>query len=189
MSGNVKKEDLRVLKTYKALITAMSKLLELRNFNQITVNDLCKEALINRSTFYFHFIDKYDLLKCWLTDIKPKILSGKYAYEDLEKNINDFVDDNMKVIKNLIENANGETNELLCDFILSLLNVNIEKKTGEKINPSVAILSNFCCGGMLDYLFWQVKNEFPADFPVMNPYIYDMLTNLQKWNDKNAYIQ
>lgn len=180
MSDNFKKKDLRVLKTYKALFAAMSKLLNSRNFNHITIIDLCKEALISRTTFYSHFIDKYDLLKHWLTDTKLWVVNGEY--KEIEKTVNGFVGDNVNIVKNLVESANDETNKVLCEFILSLLNISIEKENEGSINPNGIIYLNYCCGGTLDYLLWQVRNNYPTDLPVMNPYIYDMLTNLQQWN-------
>jgi len=59
LGGNFKKDDIRIIKTNKALVAAMFLLLENRKFAQITVNDLCEEAQISRATFYTHFRDKY----------------------------------------------------------------------------------------------------------------------------------
>ncbi|NHX22198.1 TetR/AcrR family transcriptional regulator, partial [Escherichia coli] len=56
------KQDLRVQKTHQALITSFSDLLQTKSFEQITVQDLCANANVRRSTFYRHFNDKYDLL-------------------------------------------------------------------------------------------------------------------------------
>lgn len=36
-------------------------LLQNKTLNQITVSDLCKDACLNRSTFYAHYADVYDL--------------------------------------------------------------------------------------------------------------------------------
>lgn len=182
MPGNFKKEDLRILKTKKALMAAMSTLLELRNFSQITVNDLCEEALISRNTFYAHFIDKYDLLKYWLTNIKPYFIDKKAVYKDVEKNVNDLINNNNKIVKNLIENANNETYNLLCDFILSLLHINIDKTDNGHASPKDIVLAHIGGGGILNYLLWQIKNKFPPDLPVMNPYFYEFLINIMEWN-------
>lgn len=184
MPGNFKKDDLRVMKTHKMLLTSMTKLLGLRNFNKILVNDLCEEALISRTTFYSHFIDKYDLLKYWLTNVKHKIVSDKKTYEDTEKRVNDFANNNKNVIRNLIEDADTETLELLCNWILSILNIKNYKAEKEQVSLNNIILSNFCCGGMLNYILWQVKNQFPTYLQVMNPYIYNLVRNMQKWNDE-----
>lgn len=38
-------------------------LLETKDFEQITIMDVCKKAEVNRSTFYAHYDNTYDLLK------------------------------------------------------------------------------------------------------------------------------
>ena len=65
------KLDLRVKKTYRSLISAFEKLLDEKDFDKITVNELCEQALIRRPTFYKHFNDKYDYINFF---IKEKIL-------------------------------------------------------------------------------------------------------------------
>ncbi|NLG57032.1 MAG: TetR/AcrR family transcriptional regulator [Clostridiales bacterium] len=56
-----KKQDLRVIKTRRALESAMLRLLTGTPFAKITVNELCAQAMVSRSAFYAHFQDKYDL--------------------------------------------------------------------------------------------------------------------------------
>lgn len=187
MSGLFKKEDLRILKTNNALTAAMSKLLKGQNFNQLTVNDICEQALISRSTFYSHFKDKYDLLEYWLTDLKSKAEKEECTYEDIEKRVNDFVNENKNMIKNLVENAHCETSELLCDFILSILRINIDRADKVQIGSNHVVLSSVCCGGILNYLLWQVNNKFPTELQVMNPYLYDLLLHFQKLGEGREY--
>ncbi|MBC1371417.1 TetR/AcrR family transcriptional regulator [Listeria booriae] len=54
--------DLRVLKTKKALSQTLSRMLEKQELSTITVNSICENAMVHRTTFYKHFYDKYDLL-------------------------------------------------------------------------------------------------------------------------------
>lgn len=42
---------------------AFAQLLLKKEFKDITINDITKEATVNRATFYYHFVDKYDLLE------------------------------------------------------------------------------------------------------------------------------
>ena len=56
-------EDLRVVKTRRAVEVAMEKLLGERPFDAITVQAVLDEALVNRKTFYSHYRDKYDLVR------------------------------------------------------------------------------------------------------------------------------
>ena len=55
-------EDRRITRSKKALRDAIVALLEEREFDDITVNDLCERADLNRGTFYNHFRDQDDLL-------------------------------------------------------------------------------------------------------------------------------
>lgn len=56
-------EDVRVFKTKKNIADALIHLLEEKDFAHITVKDICTLSLSSKSTFYSHFIDKYDLLE------------------------------------------------------------------------------------------------------------------------------
>ena len=54
-------EDRRVRKTKRAAKDTLVRLLGRKNFDQITVTELCDEADISRITFYTHYADKYEL--------------------------------------------------------------------------------------------------------------------------------
>ena len=55
------KKDLRIIKTENNIRTTFIQLLNEKDFNSITVQDILDRALINRSTFYKHYTDKYNL--------------------------------------------------------------------------------------------------------------------------------
>ena len=55
------KEDLRIIKTKKNIEYSFLKLLKTIPFQKMTIKQILEEALINRGTFYHHYIDKYDL--------------------------------------------------------------------------------------------------------------------------------
>lgn len=58
-----KSNDLRVTRTKQLLKEALLTLLKEVEFEEITIKKLTTYAQINRSTFYAHFYDKYDLLE------------------------------------------------------------------------------------------------------------------------------
>ena len=62
----MKKKDLRIVKTLSQIDRALLKWLKDSPFQKITVDALCQTAMINRSTFYKYYIDKYDLLDQYL---------------------------------------------------------------------------------------------------------------------------
>ena len=68
------KQDLRFQKADQKIIVAFIILVRSKGFNKLTVSDITKEAQINRSTFYAHYIDKYDLLN----KLELKVLQHTY---------------------------------------------------------------------------------------------------------------
>ncbi len=56
-------EDLRVRRTRKMLQQALIEGTVEKGFAALTVRDITERAMVNRSTFYHHYIDKYDLLE------------------------------------------------------------------------------------------------------------------------------
>lgn len=57
-----RKSDLRTFKTLNAIEISFTNLISTKAFKDITINDIAKGAVINRSTFYLHYTDKYKLL-------------------------------------------------------------------------------------------------------------------------------
>ena len=53
--------DLRVIKTKQNIENSFVSLLEQKDFHKITIQDILDKALINRTTFYKHYADKYQL--------------------------------------------------------------------------------------------------------------------------------
>ena len=57
------KEDLRVTKTKDNIKHGMLNLLSKYTFKEITIGMLMDECRINKTTFYRHYLDKYDLME------------------------------------------------------------------------------------------------------------------------------
>ena len=53
--------DLRAQKTQKSIAEAFYRLRAHKPLEKITVRELCREAPVNRSTFYAYYKDVYDL--------------------------------------------------------------------------------------------------------------------------------
>jgi len=186
MSGNYKKEDLRIVKTRKALANSLYTLLKRRKFDRITVNDLCEEALISRATFYIHFCDKYSLLNYCLDDIRDSLV-GKihyFTYERIEIVVNQFICENAKAITHLAEDAGREVLDLLRGFMFSIIDILFSKEKDTGSAPNNVVLYNFCSGGMVNLLLWQIENKFPPESQLMNTYLFDMLKYIMTWGEK-----
>ena len=66
------KEDMRIVRTRKHLSTTITKIMQSQSLEKISVIDICKEAIVNRATFYAHFEDKCHLLSYALEELKDE---------------------------------------------------------------------------------------------------------------------
>ena len=62
--GTVETLDPRIRRTRQLMQQALAKLLEKKEFEEISVQDIADAATINRATFYDHYADKFSLLEC-----------------------------------------------------------------------------------------------------------------------------
>lgn len=88
-----KKEDLRVIKTRKAIRSVFEEMICEMNFEDITVKELTKRALINRKTFYLHYDSLDDLLEELQDEIVEHFVSQDVSYrsmEDIKRSIRFF---------------------------------------------------------------------------------------------------
>lgn len=69
-------EDLRVRRTRKLLQQALIEGAIEKGFAALTVRDITERAMVNRSTFYRHYLDKYDLLEQHLNEIYEMLEEG-----------------------------------------------------------------------------------------------------------------
>lgn len=73
-----KRPDVRVERTYRALSTALVDLMQARDFDAITVQDLLDRAGVGRATFYTHFRNKDDFL---LSDLERMLAAVEQHFE------------------------------------------------------------------------------------------------------------
>jgi AcrR family transcriptional regulator len=75
-------DDLRIIRTKKIIKQSLIELLNTKRFDSLTVNDISKLAMINRSTFYRHFNDKYDLLLVILQESMEEMMKDIGSVEE-----------------------------------------------------------------------------------------------------------
>lgn len=166
------KTDLRVIKTKKILFDSLLKLMRIKNFEKIKISDICEESLINRSTFYAHYEDKYDLLMGLFAEQKLTLLkelkdnenmtfSKEYLMEMLSILI-DHIDENRETYSAILSN---NRNGILIDFLIDA----IERDVSDRLkNSNGIIVSNlpldtivkFYAGGLINIgITWITRNE------------------------------
>ena len=68
--------DLRIEKTRQSIVNAFIALRSRKPLEKITVKELCEKAQINKSTFYFHYADIYELSDSLETEIVTSIINS-----------------------------------------------------------------------------------------------------------------
>ena len=68
------KNNRRTQMTRLLLKTALTELMQEKPFSQITIKDICKQADLNRTTFYLHYADQQALLSEVEDEVQRKTL-------------------------------------------------------------------------------------------------------------------
>lgn len=172
-----KKVDLRILKTKKSLYQALLILMKEKTLEEIKVSDICEKALINRSTFYAHFEDKYTLLDALIHDLKENLLkeldkntnisNSKEYYVELIKILLDHMEEKKEIYMPIMIN---NRNSIAMDMIYNTLNEDITKrleqdqKLTEKNIPA-EFIAKFYLGAILNIgMEWlKSKNNYKRE--------------------------
>lgn len=87
----IKKLDPRVKRTNKYLITAIVQLLEEKDINKISVQNITDTADLTRATFYLHYRDKQDFLNKLISSVIEELV--EYVKQS-NFNQQDLIDEN-----------------------------------------------------------------------------------------------
>jgi len=74
--------DPRIRRTRQMLHQALEKLLETKEFDKISVQDVTDAATLNRATFYDHYADKFELLECMVGTRFDELLAERKVQFD-----------------------------------------------------------------------------------------------------------
>ena len=154
------KDDLRVIKTKNVLFNSLVLLMKDKTFEEIKVSDICKKALINRSTFYSHYNDKYELLVDFINVLKKEFVNELNSNNE-NLNTREFFINLIGLFLNHIESKKdvyssimiNNRNGIMMDILLSVVTDDVLKKinsdyVGNKI-PS-DIITKFYLGGVVN---------------------------------------
>ena len=67
--------DIRIEKTKRAITNTFLELRARKPLEKITIKELCEKALINKSTFYSHYRDIYDLSDALETEVVSSVIA------------------------------------------------------------------------------------------------------------------
>ena len=161
--------DLRVIKTKKYIEESFIYLLRQKDFNKITVQDILDRALINRSTFYKHYTDKYQLAETLCNEVFDLLITGvKNRFECAN------VEDALMVIKPLYQILSVKREEILALYTINTDTIHLyddmsgflkrsfydQYKTKNKKSPDILdYLSESYAALVMTAIKWCLQND------------------------------
>ncbi len=177
MASIINLNDPRARRTRRLIHQAFVELLSQKDFESITIQDISDHAEMNRTTFYSHFQDKYELLELTLNTMFSDILVS-WIPENKEMTLQDLVRNLMlavcqwqiesgqklnrkSILKPYIEE---NTEKQLYTIIFSCINRASADSLGQnrQLEIAAAMLSSSICGIVFH---WSRKpqSESPED--------------------------
>ena len=181
------KQDLRIVKTKEVLYMALVDLMREKTFEEIKVSEICSRALVNRSTFYAHYEDKYEFLVDFLDTFKDSLtsyldtndnnLNTKEYYMEMLKLLLTHIEDKKNIYSAImVNNRNG----VMMDIISDVVNKDIKKRVQEsglnKGTIPVDIVAKFYIGAITNVgIEWITDNKYSRE-DILN-YLEKLLPN------------
>jgi len=140
-----KAEDLRVRRTRKLLQKALIELTIEKGFAHVTVRDLSERAMVNRATFYRHYLDKYDMVSQYIEELSGLIDAREGDAVEVDK-LDQPPAGLVRLLKHIQMNA---------DFYRVML--------GKKGDPAL------CAKSFSRYIEKGLRSMLPHDTPQIDP--------------------
>lgn len=181
--------DRRVRKTEESLKKCLSELMRTKSINEIKVADLAEKADINRSTFYLHYRDVFDLVEHIENNLINKI---SLAFEELEKNrisgvsLLDFLDDVFTVVSDnslmfsALLNKNGDINfqHKIKNFLRNKTkNITKQRFVTFLSDNHISLISDYCISGVMGIAQTWISNPSLGSCHDMAVLSYNIIEN------------
>ena len=141
-----------------------------KTFEEIKVADICEKALVNRSTFYAHFDDKYELLSSLINNLKKSLINElqrndsinttkEYFMEMIKLFISHIEEKKDTYLSIAINNRNSIITDIIYDVIDNdLINhLNNDKNINTNIVPK-DIVAKFYLGAVVNIGIYWIYN-------------------------------
>ncbi|MBQ3128348.1 MAG: TetR/AcrR family transcriptional regulator [Clostridia bacterium] len=173
------KSESKYFNTAQKMDNALLELLEKKDFEYITIKEICKKADVSRSTFYLHYQNTRDLLD----ETARYILDGFMDY---------FTDEKKLITGGFSDCSLSELNFMTEKYLMPFLQYFRENKRLFKTMMSNSVSFDF--NGIYERLFKYVFNPVLSrfDFPekerhyVMRFYLSGIFAVIMQWVEENC---
>lgn len=173
-----RKQDRRFLRTRRMIMECFGKLLREKTFEQISVRDIAEGADINRSTFYLHFVDKFELFEEYMDEKLAPLYrdTGLIANESAEEKIQELL---LEIFRNLQSEEEFYTAMFsdgnapyfmpkLKTVIAGVILKDLERFAGAGPSAVLEFEIQVRMSALCGVIEWWVKNRFPLSAEKMS---------------------
>jgi AcrR family transcriptional regulator len=165
-------EDIRIIKTKKALNKSLCQLLITVPYSQISIVEICNNADVHRATFYNYYKSKDDLFVNCVKQVNQNFIDKFY-----ELNRRDF-SSRSELLNYIIDSFIEKSHELL-QYIKKVVAIQKEEKIyyilnksiyeclyqvlslvpSQGVNVSKDFIAKFYAGALTSISFWYIEND------------------------------
>lgn len=180
-------------RTHRLLKEAFISLLLKKNYEEITVREICEAAMVRRTTFYQHFEDKDSFLH-WFIQQKQQDFAGQLNVDIPANNLRDYYIAVIRhALKYLLENqemeklllGDSEQSRFLLEKFLRActqdVTLRMEAVPGlkEQMAPfPLSLLAEYYIGSVVAVTQWWLKNDTPFTGDQMADFIRKVIGGL-----------
>ncbi len=179
--------DRRTVKTRQAIGDALFSLMQEKQYNKITIQDIIDRANVGRSTFYSHFETKDELLLSSIEHLLEILNQYLMNYLDAEEDkprllpvveLFEHIKENSRLMKGLMK---AESSDLFFNMAQIYWNNKIEEYMNAKIPQNtepvipIVILTNHITSTLINLLKWWVNNKMPYTSQQMDRYFQELI--------------
>ena len=164
--------DRRIAKTRLALRDAMLALLRTRGWDEISIQEICDQANVGRSTFYIHFSGKDDLLVESLNELRIALSAagtrGSLTEQPLEfmTGLLAHMVEQRQVFKTVIGRRSSQSIERrFREMVFQLVEQDFIKFNMPTLQCQ--IVARYIAGGVVDIMAWWVDAPHAPEVDVL----------------------
>lgn len=155
---------------------ALVDLLKDNNISQISIKKLCEKAELNRSTFYAHYIDIYDLLEEVEDDVIEEMPIISYSQSHNDKEICQFIEYIERNYDKIIILVNN------CNFIQKTIDKSLQYFDSENFDQKdielFTLMTYFYFGGLFQSLIYWSQNHQYITIKDVSKIVYSLLNEM-----------
>lgn len=158
------KLDRRVQYTKRSLTNALIDLMQDDHISKISVKSLCEAANVNRSTFYAHFDNQYDLLEHVeaeaLDDLRARLLADDEPPTRNVVKILEYAQENSDLFLLLLNEGNDNFQQQIME-LAHLVDIQMSGQQGIVATDDLEYMYLFAVSGALGMLTHWLKKGTP----------------------------